>query len=240
LNNYIVGEYKGKPNGRDLQKGSMIKFLLLEQTDDKAVVAMTIVDSTGKGFDTYLHFEKDTIWKMSAFRALAMTGMIEGAKKELEKMTPQQVDELINAARKKKDKYALFSSRADYEFQLGNATLILQLDEHIISHFLANKVAFERIKDLAYKELESGKVEEEGSVKLIEHLRPEYQKLFVSSVSYGGYQLGNCLNFLIGGMIDNTVGYIHVKDKKDMPKMSSNRIIMLREIGEGWYIYKTT
>ena len=31
-----------------------------------------------------------------------------------------------------------------------------------------------------------------------------------------------------------------VKDKKDVPEMNPSRIIMIREIGNGWYIYKTT
>ena len=74
INNYITGEYKGRPNGQDLSKGSTTRFTLLGQADNRSVIAMTILDSTGKGLDTYLHFEKDTIWKMSAFRALALTG----------------------------------------------------------------------------------------------------------------------------------------------------------------------
>jgi hypothetical protein len=100
IENYVAGEYEGKPNGKDLQNGSITKFMLLGQTDKTAVVGMTILDSLGKGFDTYLHFEKDSSWKMTAFRALAMTGMIEQIKIELEKMTPQQVDYKKTSANK--------------------------------------------------------------------------------------------------------------------------------------------
>ena len=95
-------------------------------------------------------------------------------------------------------------------------------------------------ENLALTQLEKEKVDEETSLKLIENLKPDYQKLFISSVSTGGYELGNCINFLIGGMVDNSVGYIYVKDKKDLPEMNPSRIIMIREIGNGWYIYKTT
>lgn len=95
IDNYSTGEYKGRPNGQDLQKGSTTKFILLEQSDKNAVVRMTILDSAGKGLDTYLYFEKDFIWKMNAFRALAMTGIIEQVVQELEKMTPNQIDEII-------------------------------------------------------------------------------------------------------------------------------------------------
>jgi len=241
IDHYSTGEYKGRPNGQDLQKGSTTKFILLGQTEKTAVVAMTILDTLGKGLDTYLHFERDTVWKMNAFRALAMTGIIEQVKIELEKMTPQQVDDIITKSKKKKkDDFAMFTSREDYNFQLGNTKLTLELDDNIIKHFLTNQAEFERLKDLALTQLQNEKVDEERSMKLIEDLKADYQKIFISSVSTGSYELGNCINFLIGGMVDNSVGYIYVKDKKDLPEMNSDRVIMIREIGNGWYIYKTT
>ena len=242
IGQFIAGEYQGRPNGQDLPGAASTHFLLLGQTARKAVVAMTILDSAGKGIDTYLHFEKDSVWKMHAFRALAMTGMIEQAKIELEKMTPLQVDEMIEKAGKAKDKTEIvFASRADYHFELGNATLILELDENIIQHFVQNKAAFERMKDAALTELAGKEKNGERSFKLADNLKTDYRNLFIASISYGGYQLGgNCLDFLIGGMLDNTVGYLYVTDKKDLPEMSDARVIMLREIADGWYLYKTT
>jgi hypothetical protein len=241
IGNYIAGEYKGKPNGRDLQEGATTKFLLLGQTDTTAVVGMTILDSSGKGIDIYLHFRRDSLWKMTALRALAMTGMLEEAKTELEQLTPAQVDDIIAKAKKMKNPGdAPFASREDYQFELGNLKLTLELDDNIAKHFLANQAAFEHLKDLALKQLEKEKTDEENSIPLIENAKADYRKLFISSVSTGGWELGNCINFLIGGMVDNAVGYLYVKDKGDLPEMNSDRVIMLREIAEGWYIYKTT
>jgi hypothetical protein len=242
IDNYCTGEYKGRPNGQDLQSGLTTKFTLLGQTEKTAVVAMTILDSLGKGLDTYLHFEKNTIWKVNAFRALALTGVIEQVKNGLEKMTPEQVDEMIKSSKKNKksNEFAMFTSKEEYEFELGNARLTIELDDNIAKHFVTNQSEFERLKNLALTQLEKEKVDEERSMKLIENLKADYQKLFISSVSTGGYELGNCINFLIGGMVDNSVGYIYVKDKKNLPKMNPDRIIMIKEIGKGWYIYKTT
>ncbi len=242
IEKYVAGEYEGKPNGQDIQSGSITRFLLLGQTNSKAVVAMTILDSSGQGLDTYLHFEKDSIWKMHAFRALAMTGIIEQMKNELEKMTAKQVDEQIEKSKKAKNKeHVIFASREDYNFELGNARLILELDENIIKHFLMNRAEFERIKEAALKELENKTRDGKRSLKLAENLKSDYRKLFVASVSYGGYELGGkCLDFSIGGMLDNTVGFLYIKDKKDLPEMNDSRVIMIREIGNGWYLYKTT
>ena len=241
IGNYITGEYKGRPNGQDLQKGSTTKFTLLGQAEKTAVVAMTILDSTGQGLDAYLHFEKSTTWKMSALRALALTGIIEQVKIGLERMTPQQVDSIIaKSKKKKKDDFVMFTSREEYNFQLGNAKLTLELDDNIAKHFVTNRAQFERLKNLALTQLEREKTDEVRSIRLIESLQSEYQELFISSVSTGGYELGNCINFLIGGMVDNAVGYIYVKDEKDLPKMNPGRVIMIKGLGDGWYIYKTT
>jgi len=241
---YITGEYKenkGKPEGQDLPKGTTTKFLLLEQTEERAVVAMTILDESGYGVDTYLHFKKENIWKMSTFRGLAMTGFIEQMVIELEKMTPEQVDEIIAMSKKKKKyDFSMFNSRENYDFKLGNAKLTIALDNNIIQHFVENQAEFERLKNLALLQLEKEKIDKKRNVKLIESLKADYQKLFISSVSTGGYELGNCINFLIGGILDNTVGYLFVNDKKDLPEMNPNSIIMIREIGNGWYMYKTT
>jgi hypothetical protein len=241
LENYITGQYKGHPNGQDLKIDATTKFLLLSKTENKAIVAMTIWDSVGKGLDTYLHFEKDSIWKVSAFRSLAMRGLMEQALLDLEKMTAQQVDEIIaNSKKKKKDNFIMFTSKDDYDFHLGNLKLTLELDENIIKHFLTNQLEFERIKNLAENQLEKDKKDKEIGIKLIENLKADYQKLFISSVSTVSYEFKNCINFLIGGMVDNSVGYIYVKNKKDLPEPSPSRIIMIREIGNGWYVYKTT
>ena len=84
---------------------------------------------------------------MHAFRALAMTGMIAGAKEELEKMTAKQVDDLIEESKKAKNKdHVIFESREDYNYQLGNATLIIELDENIIKHFLRTKPGLNELR----------------------------------------------------------------------------------------------
>ena len=240
---YSTGEYQGKPNGQDLQKNSTLKFVLLGQTEKDAFVGMTILDTTGKGIDTYLRFKKDTIWKMYSFRALAMTNMLEQALIELQKKTPEQIDKMIEKSKTKNGKDEIFKSKEDYQFYLGNLKLTIDLDENIINHFLKNQVEFEKLKNIALKELETKKKkkDKERGLKLVENLVPDYSKLFVSSITFGNDEVGeNCLVFLIGGILDNTVGYLYIKDKKDLPKMPSGTIIMIKEIGNGWFLYKTT
>lgn len=236
IKHYITDEYKGEPNGQDLNDSLAINYLLLEQNEKTAVVALAITAPSGKGADWYLHFTKDTGWKVCAFRGLAMTGIIERAVIELEKMTPQEVNEMIAASKKNKkedDDFSFITSMDDYYFELGNSKLTIETDQNIINHFLHNRQAFEKLKDSVLTVFEHAAGEQDSLVKL---LAPAYRKLFISSVSHND----GCLNFSIGGILDNTVGYFYVKDKKDLPRMNPRNMIMIREIGDGWYIYKTT
>jgi hypothetical protein len=242
IKKYCTGEYQGLPNGNDFKKSTLMKFTILGQTEKTAVIGMTVLSSKGKGkgFDAYLHFKKDTIWKMNAYRALAMTGTIELMVKGLEKMTPKQIEKLIEVGKTLKENEGMINSKEDYDFKLGNAKLTIALDENIANHFLKNQEAFERIKNLALIQLETKKVEDASGIKLVDNIKEDYRKLFISSISTGGYELGNVITFLIGGILDNSVGYIYTKNKKNLPEMNADNIIMIKEIGNGWYIYKTT
>lgn len=241
IKKYVTDEYKGRPSGKDLSKDIIAEFKVLTQNDSMAIVNMTLIDKSRKGFDCYLHFVKQNFtWKMCAFRTLALTGIIYEVIEELEKMTPEQIDEKIEQAKNTKDgDYVMFKSREDFDFELENAKLTIAFDDTIINHFLKNQVEFERLKDSALKQLESENTNTNRNIKLIENFKTDYQKLLINYISVG-YETGNGINFSIGGILDNTVGYLFVKDKKDLPVIHPNRIIMLREIGNGWYIYKTT
>jgi hypothetical protein len=168
-------------------------------------------------------------------RALAMTGMIEQAAIELEKITPNEINDLIAVSKKvkKNSDFSFITSIDDFRFQLGNSKLVIETDQGIINHLLKNKSEFERLKDSALNEVKHSKIEPNN---LIKKLAPDYRKLFISSVSYRN----ECPDFSIGGMLDNTVGYFYVKDKEGLPEMNLRDMIMVREIEDGWYLYKTT
>ena len=229
---YATGEYKGRPTGKDFTKGVITTFRILNQNDSTAVVNMTLTNKSMEGADCYLHFVKqNSTWKMCAFRSLAQTGIIYLVIEEFEKMTPEQIKEYA------KDKNEEF----DFDFELGNCKLTIAFDDTIINHFLKNQSEFERLKDLALKQLETedANANTNRNINLIEDLKTDYRKLLINYVSISS-ETGKGINFSIGGILDNAVGYLFVKDKKDLPIINPDNIIMLREIGNGWYIYKTT
>jgi len=180
---YSIGEYKGRPNKYDLEEGALLTFKSLEETDSTAVINMTVNDTSGKSLDTYLFLVNERGWKVKAFRALAMTGMLEELLLEFEKMNEKDIEEFIQSEED-------IQTKEDFYYEMNNIKLILKL----------------LIRDLN-----------------------DY-KIFCA----------DCLGFTVGGMIDNTVGYFYLEDKNKLPKMNTSRIIMIRKIGDGWYLYKTT
>ena len=240
LDKHVSGEYKGHPNGTDLPVTVSTDFLLLGQNEKTAVVNLTLTDSTEKEFDCYLHFEKDSIWKVTAFRALAMTGMIQNINKQLMAMTDAEVDSMIILSNNDTLGFSIFKSKKEYKHLLGQTGLTIASDNDLISHFKKNKSTFEVLKNTVLLEIDTLQTDQEREVKIGLHLKSNYNQLFISSISTNGFEFGTAINFLIGGMIDNTVGYLYVKQGDHVPKMNSRSIIMIREIGGGWYLYKTT
>lgn len=239
LDRHITGEYDGKPNGTNLSEDVQRQYLVLDSTAGAAVVALELSDAKGVGADAYLFFERDTVWKMSAMRGLAMTGIIETIQQELARLSDKQVNRIIREAKDDTLGIGLFKSREEYEFMLGNTRLTIARDRDIISHFEAHRGEFERIKDVALAELARTPVDAERSTSLATAEEAVYRKLFITSVSQS-YELGAVLNFLIGGMVDNSVGYFYASAPEFVPEINASRIIMVRAIGNGWYMYKTT
>jgi len=230
---YAIGEYEGRPNAKDFLENTDLKFKLLNQSENKAVVNVTIFDSLGNGIDTYCHLKKDNAWKIEAFRGLAMTGVLERLKLEIEKMTEKQIDSFIKTGKEG------IESRADLYRQLAFINLTLALDDIIVVYFKENEAKFEELKNkISLIDLDK---EEKyyRKINLAEKIKYNPKELLINSISTCDY-CANCFEFIIGGMVDNTVGYLYVPKGDVAPEMNPSRIIMLREIGNGWYMFKTT
>jgi len=240
INKHVTGEYNGTPNGTDLPNNVNIVFELLDKNDKVAVVAMTIVDSTGKAFDTYLHFVNDNVWKVTAFRALALTGIYGEILSNYDKMTQSQRDSL-NLVQEKVIELPGYSYKPKpIDWTIKNARLVLSSDKDLIDYFKKNEEKFEALKDglLSKGILQSNKrLEELDGSKLFQN---QIDILLIDNVGRSTFGSPKNLEFVIGGMTDNSVGYLFVKDIRNKPSMTPNEFIMIREIGNGWYLFKTT
>ena len=240
IKKYSIDEFKGHPNWHDFKKSLKFSFELLDQNSETAVVALTISDSTGTSFDVYLHFKKDSIWKIGAVRTLALTGIIEIVHKQVAALSPLQVDSVINSKHVKGMDLRLFKTREEYRFLLGNTNMTLSSDKKLIEHFKKNKEKFNRIKDELIQKgifnFPQGVKKMKKNSNLVSGLRD----LYIDDVYPNFEETKGSLDFLIGGITDNALGYLYIREKQNRPKMSPGHFIMLRSLGNGWYLYKTT
>ena len=77
-------------------------------------------------------------------------------------------------------------------------------------------------------------------MKSIEGVNHQLRGLFIDNVYPYSEETKGSLFFLIGGITDNSVGYFYIKDERNVPEMSPSHFIMIRSLGDGWYLYKTT
>lgn len=237
LKKYTTGEYKenkNHPNGTDISPMVEVEFELLSKMESMSVVAMTLVDSSRTPIgDVYLHFKlEDQIWKLAAFRGLAMTGLIEQVVKMYDSLTEQQIDSLLNRENSR------FKNRKEFDFELLNSKLTLASDQELIEHFISNQEKFQELVNKVNED--RPELNPMRRTPLGENQKQLIQELLIGNITDGAFDCDDCMELTIGGMIDNTVGYLYITDQKQVPKMNPNRYIMVKKIALNWYLFKTT
>lgn len=242
VNIYSIGEFKNNkliPHSRNVLKGVAVDFNLLYHTEKKAIVGMILMDSTGLLGEFYFHLKKDSIWKLEAFRFQGTDNTTEKLK-ALENLTSTQKAEII-ATEAFSDSYiTAFKSLEEYEYLIKKNKLLLASNSVIEQHFFNNEAAFEQLKDLALQQLKEAKLNQEKCDTLIISYTPDYRLLLIHSVYTGHYYWDDIINFSIGDFRDIHVGYMYVEDQKYLPDLDASGIfIMIKEIGNGWFMYRT-
>lgn len=233
IEKYCTGEYKGIPKAKDFSKKLKMTFRAISENDSAAYINLTLTDSIGKtGSDTYVFLVKDTVWKITAFRALAMTSNIQKTIEKYASINELGIDSLIE--KEKQSLHPSFKTKQEFSYLIDNAKLTVELDDNIIQHLNNNKTEFEQLKQycINYRNTVGSKDKEETIITIPN----EYKNLLLGSI----YYTKDYIKFLIGGMGDNEVGYLYIEEKSKVPQMNSKDYILIREIVSGWYLFKST
>ncbi|UPL48745.1 hypothetical protein [Hymenobacter sublimis] len=242
MKSYLSGEAAGQARrqslGQQIPATLQRRCELLQQGPATAVVAVELRDSVSRN-DIYLHFRRDsttaaTPWKLAAVRSLSMTQLGPPMLQLLSDMGPAEVAQ-----------YNQKHPEASHEFMLGNIRLWVGSDATISQHFTRNRPAFQRALRLIQSRRyfaapadTTGAREQAANADaaVLALLRP----LYISRVTQRTLGCTNCLEFIIGGVKSNTVGLLYQPEAKHVPAMSPDRIIVMKPLGNGWYLYKTT
>lgn len=231
VNQHSTGDYSGHPNGLDMPATANTSFLLIQQTDSNAVVAMNTQDSKGKTTDKYLFFTKDSSrWKMYAMATPTLARLHEHRKQEMEAISSAQLDSLITIYQHQE--YAPYKSKEEFFFILNSLRLKLAPDDSLIAHFQRHKATFNQLLKEVNKTSKSPETE---TPTLVNTRTPAYSPLLISNVTTGGFLPAECIDFHI---LNDQVGYLYTPRKKYLPELRPDKVIMLRSLGGGWYLYK--
>ena len=249
LRNYksvLISEAKDQNfNPKKISKKANLEFEALMYSYNKAVIAISLTEGKQHS-DIYAFWSKDKDWQITAFRALWLPGVFymlldnykdldsEGIKKEYMKM--------LDEAKQKNDTMTdeqiveKIGTLDEFRFNVENMKLTICSDNDLKEHFYKNQDKFDALLDKVQNDsiskTRTWRINKQSDFNL------DMQKLLISDIS--DYNNSQLIVFKIGGMIDNSVGYFYCENTEDIPEMSDNRYIMIRELGKGWYLYKTT
>jgi hypothetical protein len=227
IDEHTTGDYNGHPSGRDIPSEVDVSFLVIHQTANKAVVNMTLLYNNGKATDKYLFFTKeDSRWKIYAMATPTLARMHERIKNEMEAISADQLDSLLA------EENPQYKSKEDFYFTLNSLKLKLAPDDSLVAHFQRHKAAFNQL----LKEVNAtSKSTETETHTLVNTRTAAYTPLLISNVTTGGFLPAECIDFHI---LNDQVGYLYTRNKKYLPELRPDKVMMLRALGNGWYLYK--
>lgn len=217
-----------KTLGQQLAVSVKREFNLLYQDTARAVITVWLHDST-TSMDVYFYLQHRTVWTVYAVRSLVM--------KDFAKAELKRLDSIPVAQRGKP--YANISKHT-WQFDYDNTTLWGKPDTLLAKHFYDNKAAFiklekMRAKNFPLKASDTLKI----SLSVDKKMRKAMNKLLLREILLDPHSPEAVL-YHIGGVLDNSVGYMYQPDPAKVPAVTAGYFILIRPLGNGWYLYKTT
>lgn len=189
------------------------KVLLLEKNN--AVGRFQLFGENNQITDVYFYLQYNNGWKVSAVRLLALTGIIEQAYLGL-KAKPNLTTE----------EKSLFA----------NLKLTLSPDKELKVWFGENRVTLNKLSVLLQAKSNKTAFYISRDDKQFPEAAELLRKLNLSTASV---EVNGNVEFVIGGVTDNTVGFIY-SPSKNPPKISPAPYIWVEEVAANWYLFRTT
>jgi len=235
LGSEVAGQARHQTLGQQIPPRVQRTCQLVRQDAATAVVAVELRDSLSRR-DFYLHFRREADgWKLSAIRNLAMTHLGPPMVALLAAMPPAEV---ADYDRKHPD--------ASHAFTIGNLRLWTSADADITAHFNAHRAAFQEVLGRVQtgrffdSVIDAHEATNEQDANADPAVHALLRQLYLGRVTRRATACGSCLAFVIGGKTDSTVGLLYQPEAALLPIMQPDGLIVLRPLGDGWYLYKTT
>lgn len=217
-----------KTLGQQLSVSVQREVHLLYQDTAKAVVTVWLHDSV-TSMDVYFYLQHRTVWTVYAVRSLVMKDF---AKKELKRLDSIPVSNRGTA-------YTNTSGHT-WQFDHDNTVLWGQPDTLLATNFYTHRDDFAKLEKMRAKKFPLRQTDSVYTdVLRNKKIARLCVKLLIRDVIIDKHAPGALL-YHIGGVLDNSVGYMYQPDPAKVPQVTAGYFILIRPLGGGWYLYKTT
>lgn len=201
---------------------------VLYEDTARAVITVWLHDSI-TSMDVYFYLQHRGVWTIYAVRSLVMKDF---AKKELKRLDSIPLNQ--------RGKIYTETFGRTWQFDYSNSTLWGKPDTLLAQNFYDNKAAFLKLEKMRAKKYplkasDTLKI----SLNVDKKMRKQMNKLFIRELLLDPHAQGSIL-YHIGGVLDNSVGYLYQPDATKLPAITAGYFILIRPLGNGWYLYKTT
>lgn len=218
-------EFREAPTpGNELREGARVTIRPLQVGGDHAVFATTVVYPDIVE-DAYLFLQRGERWQIVSYRGLALPELFYAMIDTLQAM-PERTPE--------------------YERMLRTLRLVTQPDSALKAYFAGHRAEFDALgraaaeaEGLSTVYAEPLEKDESLSPALL-RIREMLRALALGRATLRDEQAPGCVLLEIGGMMDDTAGYLYAPAGCRVPRMSPEYFIYLEELAPGWYVYKTT
>ena len=230
INAHSTGDYGGSPSGRTLPADMQRSFLLLQQRGENSTVAINLRQGNLIS-DKYLFFTKDSgSWKLSAIGSPTLAQMNVRKLRAMQALSPAAVDSILRDAQQYTDPE--YKTREQFDFIVNSLQLKLAPDDTLIAHFNKYRPRFDSLLITAKQAIQQPHDEYSSFVNT---QTPAYRPLLISNITTGGFLPKECIDFHI---LYDQVGYLYTPDEKYLPELRPDKVMMVRKLGKGWYLYK--
>lgn len=217
-----------KTLGQQLAVSVQRDLHVLYQDTARAVITVWLHDSTTT-MDVYFYLQHRGVWTVYAVRSLVMTSV---AKKELKRLDSIPLEQ-------RGKPYATISTHT-WQFDYDNTVLWGKSDTMLAQNFYEHKATFLKLEKMRAKKFplkasDTLKID----LNVDRKMRKQMNKLLLREIILDPHAPGAVL-YHIGGVLDNSVGYMYQPDPAKVPPVTAGYFILIRPLGNGWYLYKTT
>ncbi|MBI3511902.1 MAG: hypothetical protein HY064_14670 [Bacteroidetes bacterium] len=200
--------------------------LLFEDTGHAVVDAWLHDSATSQNY--YFFLFKGQVWTVFAIRTLQGVDEIEKQCRDMDTMTVAEQKKFISP------------NGFSWQFEYDNLSLWTSSDSVLSRNFHSCEKDFIAIQNLLVKNKLYGKNDSLVNTAMMnKKIKKKANALLIRDISVSKKYPG-AVFYMIGGAKDNSIGYMYQPDPKKIPHMTEKHFILMKSLGDGWYLFKTT